>query len=96
MTNAKREEIIAAMSSLLEQLVEGEPPKTDPVPAAPDQVEMLTIKECTEAVKGLNEYIVRQLIARNEIPHIRCGQGKRGKILVLKAALLAFFSGRKD
>ena len=95
MTNAKREEIIAAMSSLLEQLVENEPPKAEPTTAAPEKVEMLTIKECTEAVKGLNEYTVRQLIARKEIPSIRTGQGKRGKILVPKAALLRYFVGTK-
>lgn len=93
MTNTKREEIITAMSSLLEQLVENEKPTAEPVPAAPEQVEMLTIKECTEAVKGLNEYTVRQLIARKEIPSIRCGQGKRGKILVPKTALLRYFTG---
>lgn len=92
MTNAKREEIIAAMSSLLEQLADSEPPKTEPTPA-PEKVEMLTIKECTEVVKGLNEYTVRQLIARKEIPSIRTGQGKRGKILVPKAALLRYFVG---
>lgn len=95
MTNAKREEIIAAMSSLLEQLVDSEPPKAEPTTAAPEKVEMLTIKECTEAVKGLNEYTVRQLIARKEIPSIRTGQGKRGKILVPKAALLRYFVGAK-
>lgn len=93
MTNAKREEIIAAMSSLLEQLVDSEPHKAEPTTAAPEKVEMLTIKECTEAVKGLNEYTVRQLIARKEIPSIRTGQGKRGKILVPKAALLRYFVG---
>lgn len=92
MTNAKREEIIAAMSSLLEQLADSEPPKTEPTPA-PEKVEMLTIKECTEVVKGLNEYTVRQLIARKEIPSIRTGQGKREKILVPKAALLRYFVG---
>ena len=92
MTNAKREEIIAAMSSLLEQLVDSEPQKAEPT-AAPEKVEMLTIKECTDAVKGLNEYTVRQLIARKEIPSIRTGQGKRGKILVPKAALLRYFVG---
>lgn len=92
MSNAKREEIIAAMSSLLEQLSDSEPPKAEPTPA-PDKVEMLTIKECTKAVKGLNEYTVRQLIARKEIPSIRTGQGKRGKILVPKAALLRYFAG---
>ena len=96
MTNAKREEIIAAMSSLFEQLVENEPPKAEPTTiATPEKVEMLTIKECTEAVKGLNEYTVRQLIARKEIPSIRTGQGKRGKILVPKAALLRYFVGAK-
>ncbi|MBP0982750.1 MAG: helix-turn-helix domain-containing protein [Oscillospiraceae bacterium] len=93
MTSAKREDIIAAMSSLLEQLVDSEPPKAEPTTAAPEKVEMLTIKECTEAVKGLNEYTVRQLIARKEIPSIRTGQGKRGKILVPKAALLRYFAG---
>ena len=93
MTNAKREEIIAAMSSLLEQLVDNETPKAEPTTAAPEKVEMLTIKECTEAVKGLNEYTVRQLIARREIPSIRTGQGKRGKILVPKAALIRYFVG---
>ena len=95
MTNAKREEIIAAMSSLLEQLVENEQPKSEPTTTAPEKVEMLTIRECTEAVKGLNEYTVRQLIARKEIPSIRTGQGKRGKILVPKAALLRYFVGTK-
>lgn len=94
MTNAKREEIIAAMSSLLEQLVDSEPPKAETTAVA-EKVEMLTIKECTEAVKGLNEYTVRQLIARKEIPSIRTGQGKRGKILVPKAALLRYFVGAK-
>lgn len=92
MSNAKREEIIAAMSSLLEQLSDSEPPKTEQT-SAPEKVEMLTIKECTEVVKGLNEYTVRQLIARKEIPSIRTGQGKRGKILVPKAALLRYFVG---
>lgn len=95
MTNAKREEIITAMSSLLEQLVENEPPTAESATAPPEKVEMLTIKECTEAVKGLNEYTVRQLIARKEIPSIRTGQGKRGKILVPKAALLRYFVGAK-
>lgn len=95
MTNFKREEIIAVVSNLLEQLVENEPPKLEASTDVPETVEMLTIKECTEAVKGLNEYTVRQLIIRNEIPHIRCGQGKRGKILVPKAALLRYFVGAK-
>ena len=61
MTNEKKQEIIAAMTGLLEQLTESEPPKTEPSHAPEQVVEMLTIRECTEAVKGLNEYTVRQL-----------------------------------
>lgn len=96
MTNTKKEEIIATMSSLLEQLIEDEPPKVETPTAISDTVEMLTVKECCDVVKGLNEYTVRQLIAREALPYIRCGQGKRGKILIPKAALLAYFSGRKE
>lgn len=95
MTNEKKQEIIAAMTGLLEQLTESEPPKTEPSHAPEQVVEMLTIRECTEAVKGLNEYTVRQLVLRKELLSIRTGQGKRGKILVPKAALMAYFTGGK-
>lgn len=95
MTSTKKNEIIAAMSSLLERYVEDEPPKAVAPEPRTDKVEMLTIKECTSAVRGLNEYTVRQLVARNELPYIRCGEGKRGKILIPKSALLAYFSCRK-
>ncbi|MDE6593923.1 MAG: helix-turn-helix domain-containing protein [Oscillospiraceae bacterium] len=54
---------------------------------------MLTIKECAAAVKGLSEHTVRQLVAQEKIPYIRTGQGKNGKILISKSALLAYFGG---
>ena len=54
-------------------------------------VEMLTIKECTQAVKGLSEHTVRQLVAQNKVKYIRTGQGKRGKILINKEELLKVF-----
>ena len=95
MTNEKKQEIIAAMTGLLEQLTESEPPKTEPSHAPEQVVEMLTIRECTEALKGLKEYSVMQLVLRKELPSIRTGQGKRGKILVPKAALMAYFTGGK-
>lgn len=95
MTNEKKQEIIAAMTGLLEHLTDSEPPKTEPSHAPEQVVEMLTIRECTEAVKGLKEYTVRQLVLRKELPSIRTGQGKRGKILVPKAALMAYFTGGK-
>lgn len=93
MTNEKKEEIIAAMTGLLEHLTDSEPPKIEPSHAPEQVVEMLTIKECTQAVKGLNEYTVRQPVLRKELPSIRTGQGKRGKILVPKAALLCYLAG---
>lgn len=82
------------MIALLDALIEVEdntPPIT--VIAKKQPIEMLTIKECTEAVKGLSEHTVRQLVAQDKLPHIRTGQGKRGKILVSKAALLEYLGG---
>ncbi|MCM1276815.1 MAG: helix-turn-helix domain-containing protein [Lachnospiraceae bacterium] len=54
------------------------------------QIEMLTIKECAQQVSGLSEHTVRQLVLQNKLPHIRTGQGKRGKILIPKSALLEY------
>lgn len=90
-----REELIATITALLASAAEE---KTAPreQTTQPDTVEMLTVKECCEVVRGLNEYMVRQLIAREVLPYIRCGQGKRGKILIPKAALLAYFSGGRS
>ncbi len=91
-TNATKTEIIAQIVSLLTQLAETEETK----PAAPitdTPMEMLTIKECTDVVKGLSEHTVRQLVAQDKIPYIRTGQGKRGKILISKTALLTYFGG---
>ena len=92
MTDIKRNEIIAAISKVRERFVEDEPTQAAALP--PDTVEMLTIKECTAAIKGLNEFTVRQLVARNEIPYVRCGEGKRGKILIPKTALIEYVSGK--
>lgn len=57
-----------------------------------DTIEMLTIKECAQAVHGLSEHTIRQLVAQNKIPYIRTGQGKRGKILINKKALLNYLT----
>lgn len=61
---------------------------------APEKVEMLTIKECTEVVQGLSEHTVRQLVAQGKVKSVRTGEGKRGKILVNKADLVAYFNGK--
>ena len=82
-------EIMAQIVALLTQLIdENTNVTTENKSSAP--VEMLTIKECTQAVSGLSEHTVRQLVAQHKIPYIRTGQGKRGKILISKAALLEY------
>ena len=55
--------------------------------------ELLTLKECTELVKGLSEHTVRQLAVQGIIPSIRSGTGRSSKILINKAALLRYVSG---
>ena len=57
----------------------------------PERVEMLTIKECAEVIQGLSEHTVRQLVTQGKVKFIRTGEGKRGKILVNKADLVAYF-----
>ena len=55
--------------------------------------ELLTLKECTELVRGLSEHTVRQLAVQGIIPSIRTGTGRSSKILINKAALLQYVSG---
>ena len=55
---------------------------------------MLTVKECTEAVKGLSEHTVRKLIKQGKLPYLRTGDGVNGKMLINKADLLAYFNGQ--
>ena len=63
-------EIMAQIVALLTQLIdENTTPTAEAKPSAP--VEMLTIKECTQAVSGLSEHTVRQLVAQKKIPYIR-------------------------
>ena len=91
MTQAKKQDIIAKVTSFLNKLLDDDDPSTES--STEQLVEMLTIKECTQEIRGLNEFTIRQLIARNEIPFVRAGQGKNGKILIPKAALIAYLNG---
>lgn len=85
-------EIVRKIVELLNQLLVAdetfrEETKTD----IPETVEMLTVRECTEAVKWLSEYTVRQLVKSGKLPFIRTGEGKRGKILINKTDLISCF-----
>lgn len=89
MTTQKKNEIVDNIMSLLIQLTEDDCNAAQPQKSNP--VEMLTIKECTEVIHGLSEHTVRQLVAQGKVKYIRTGQGKRGKILINKADLVAYF-----
>lgn len=94
MTRKTKQELIAQIVAMLNAMIEVEDDAPTMAVSVKEQpLEMLTIKECTEAVRGLSEHTVRQLVAQEKIPFIRTGQGKRGKILVSKAALLEYLGG---
>lgn len=93
MTMKTKQELIAQIAALLNEVIEVEEQAAEAIPKPAKPVEMLTIKECSEAVKGLSEHTIRQLVAQEKIPYIRTGQGKRGKILISRAALLEYLGG---
>lgn len=94
MTNNQKEALIAEIIAILRnKLTVDTAAETAKIPAKPQSVEMLTIKQCSECIKGLSEHTVRQLVLQGKIPSIRTGAGKNGKILVSKAALTAYFQG---
>ena len=91
MTMRNKQELIQQVVNLLNALIEVEElPTTTQPPTTNEQMEMLTIKECAQQISGLSEHTIRQLVLQNKLPHIRTGQGKRGKILVPKSALLDY------
>ena len=92
MTMKNKQELIAHIVALLNEVIEAEEKEIKPAPEVAAPIEMLTIKECVKAVSGLSEHTIRQLIAQGKIPYIRTGQGKRGKILINKSALLNYLN----
>ncbi len=82
-----KEEIILQIAALLSQLIKVDEKPMPVISQEEKPIEILTVKECTDVIKGLSEHTVRQLVAQEKIPYIRTGQGKRGKILISKSAL---------
>ena len=88
MSHNEKEKLISEITDLIEKYTISENLPVQPMDAS---VELLTIRECTEVIRGLSAHTVRQLIAQGKLPSVRTGQGRRGKILVNKADLLAYF-----
>ena len=85
-----QQEVIDRILDLLTELVDDEPAEKQ---AETKPVEMLTIKECTEAVRGISEHTVRKLVAQACVRYIRTGEGERGIILISKQSLLDYLGG---
>ena len=90
MTTKQKNELIAAVTALLEKMITSEDESPAITVSRPALPEMLTIKECAALVSGLTEHTVRMLVKREKVKYIRCGQGARGKILVSKDSLLKY------
>lgn len=89
MTN---EELLKALLTLFQRSEQANDGDSDDKGNDDRKVEMLTVKECVQAVQGLSEHTIRQLVAQKKIPFIRTGQGKRGKILINKQGLLDYLA----
>ncbi len=93
MTTNRKNELIAQLVNILSELIEADD-SNNMAEVKTEAVEMLTVKECTEAVKGLSEHTVRKLIKQGKLPYLRTGDGVNGKMLINKADLLAYFNGQ--
>ena len=93
MTLFERQQLIAAITTAIETVFEGDG-KCE-VEQQDKPTEMLTIHEAAQTVKGLSEHTVRQLVAQGKVPSMRTGAGKNGKILIPKAALLDYCNGAR-
>ena len=93
MTTNRKNELIAQLVNILSELIEAnDSEQVSKVKS--DAVEMLTVKECTEALKELSEHTVRKLIKQGKLRYLRTGDGVNGKMLINKADLLAYFNGQ--
>ena len=91
MTKIEKNELISRITAMLNDMISTEPEKVEVKTTSENSpIEMLTIKECSQAVKGLSEHTIRQLVVQDKIPYIRTGEGKRGKVLINKSALLDY------
>lgn len=89
MADRRKIEIVDAITELLKELIEND---EDSIKYAEEKkesesLEMLTVKESADQIKGLTENTVRQLVKQDKLPHIRSGKGERGKILIKKSDL---------
>lgn len=76
---------------LLERLKKSDKPEDS---AKQEDIELISLKDCGNVVKGLSEYSARQLALRGDVKSVRVGEGTRGKILINKRSLIDYFSAK--
>jgi DNA-binding transcriptional MerR regulator len=86
MTTNQKQALIAEVVALLQHRIAELEQSAPTPPQSPQAVEMLTIKECSECVKGISAHTIRLLVKQGKIPSVRTGAGQNGKILVSKSA----------
>lgn len=92
MTALERQKILSRISLILDEFIEVNSEKPmEKVSGENKPLEMLTIRECSEQIHGLSEHTIRKLVFQGKIPHVRAGEGKNGKILISREALLDYF-----
>ena len=92
MTVDRKEELVRTIAAMLHDLIREDAASNE---MEEETTEMLTIREAAEQVKGLSEHTIRQLVHQGKVPSIRTGEGKNGKILVPKTALINYLNGRE-
>lgn len=90
MTNVEKMEILSEISSILDNYL-ASADRERGKPETQIQMQMLSINECRDLIKGLSRHTLRELIERGDVKSVRAGVGKNGKILVSKTSLLAYF-----
>ena len=97
MTIKDKELILSAFEAVIKSIPLDNEQSTNEIKttanSGPEPTEMLSIKECSQLIKGLSEGTIRQLVAQGKLPHIRAGAGVRGRILIPKTALISYCSG---
>ena len=86
----EKDRIVNEIMTLLIQLADYEENDNEKNKEGP--TEMLTISECVETIHGVTPHTIRTLVSQGLVKSVRVGEeGKRGKILVNKADLKAYF-----
>ncbi len=87
MTEAEKVRAIRTIKENLHALLEDENMENSAKEKSPT---LLSIRECGQLVPSLSEHTIRKLALRGEIKCMRCGDGKRGKILINFEDLLRY------